>query len=165
MPEDLFDLMGGKEQIPITRTDWMIGMNAIVAKNDDPEHRHRIKVIIPSIDEHKIHDKWINRMVWWTGQPGYGDFHIPEINSEVLLFGRNSEKYHIFYVSRFNEEHLVPRDFWRPPDTRGFRTDGDYKAIVSLDYQIRSGRLLIETDATARIIAPGGFFINNKRVG
>lgn len=163
--EDLFSLMGGKEQIPITRTDWLVCMNAIVAKNDDPEHRHRIKVIIPSISEDMLHDKWINRMVWWTGAPGYGDFHLPEIGSEVLLFGRNSEKYHLFYISRYNEEHLVPKDFWLPPHTRGFRTDGDYKSIIELDYQIRAGRMRIETDASIELIAPGGFFINGRRSG
>lgn len=164
MPEDLFDLMGGKEQIPITRTDWMIGVNAIVARNEDPEHRHRVKVVIPSIDENQIHDKWCDRLVWWAGSPGYGDFHIPEIGSEVVLFGRMSEKYHVFYISRFNEEYPVPKDFWTPPHTRGFRTDGAYKSIVELDHQMHAGRFLIEADASIRLIAPAGFFINGRRV-
>lgn len=164
MPEDLFDLMGGKEQIPITRTDWMSCMNAIVAKNDDPEHRHRIKVVIPSIDEDKIHDKWINRLVWWTGSPGYGDFHLPEIGSEVVLFGRNNEKYHLFYISRFNEDYPVPKDFWDLFDTRGFRTDGYYKSIVELDHYSFAGRFIFEAHSSVNILAPSGLFINGKKV-
>ncbi|HXG23680.1 MAG TPA: phage baseplate assembly protein V [Chthonomonadales bacterium] len=165
MPEhDLYTLMGGKENTGEIRDTWMIAQEAIVAVNEDPENQHRIKVVIPAIDENKICNKWVKRLVWWAGAPGYGDFHIPEIGSEVVLFGRLGQKHNLYYISVFNEDFIVPSDF-RKPDTRGFRTDGDYKAIVELDYQIRAGRLLIETDASARIIAPGGLYINGKRVG
>jgi hypothetical protein len=105
----------------------------------------------------------VKRIVWWSGAPGYGDFHPPEIDSEVILFGRLGQKHNLYYASVFNEDFIVPSDF-REPTVRGFRTDGDYKSIVELDHQIRAGRLLIETDATARIIAPGGLYINGKRV-
>jgi Type VI secretion system/phage-baseplate injector OB domain len=165
MPEDLYELMGDKRYTGVQRDDWMIGVNAIVAKNDDPEHRHRVKVVIPSIDENEIHDKWCDRLVWWAGSPGYGDFHIPEIGSEVVLFGRLSEKYVLFFISRFNEDYPVPKDFWRPPDTRGFRTDGDYKSIVELDHQLRAGRFLIESDSSVRIIAPAGLWVGGRRIG
>jgi hypothetical protein len=164
MPEDLFELMGDKEKTGIIRTDWFIAIPGIVAINEDPEHRHRIKVIIPVINEDEIHDKWIDRLVWWGGAPGYGDYHYPEKGSEVVLIGVRSEKYNTYYISRFNEDYPVPKDFWRPPDTRGFRTDGDYKSIVELDHQMRAGRFLIESDATIRIIAPGGLFINGRRI-
>lgn len=162
---DLLELMGGKENTGVIIDDWAVGVNAIVAKNEDPEHQHRIQVIIPSIDEHRIHRKWCDRFVWWAGAPGYGDFHIPELGSEVLLFGRLKEKHTLYYVSRFNEDHPVPKDFWLPPHTRGFRTDGEYKSIVTLDHFMRAGRFEIEADASVRIIAPAGFFVGNKRVG
>src|ERR1700754_2849243 len=164
MPEDLFDLMGDKQNSGIIRLDWMVAVPALVAVNDDPEHRHRIKVIIPVIDENEIHDKWIDRMVWWAGAPGFGDFHIPELNSEVLLVGDRSEKYTIYYVSRFNEDYPVPKDFWGPPDTRGFRQDGDYKSIVELDHYSFAGRFIFEAHSTVNILAPGGLFINGKKV-
>jgi Phage-related baseplate assembly protein. len=164
MPEhDLFELMGNKEWTGQNPDKWMFALEAIVAKNLDPEHQHRIKVVIPSIDENIIHDKWIKRAVWWAGAPGYGDFHIPEIGSEVILFGRLGQKHNLYFMSVYNEDHIVPADF-RRPTIRGFRTDGDYASIVELDHQIRAGRLFIETDATVRIIAPAGLFINGKRV-
>jgi hypothetical protein len=162
--QDLFELMGDKEHTGVTRDDWLVMVNAIVAVNEDPEHRHRIKVVIPDIDEDERCEKWCDRLVWWTGAPGYGDFHIPEIGSEVCLIGRLSEKHTLFYISRFNEDFPVPKDFWRPPDTRGFRTDGDYKSIVELDHFMRAGRFVMESDASFRIVAPGGFYVNGKRV-
>lgn len=162
--QDLFELMGDKTWTGQIPEQWMQCVSAIVAVNEDPEHQHRIKVIIPIIDEEKIHDKWIKRGVWWTGAPGYGDFHYPEIGSEVILYGRTGMKHNLYYTSVFNEDFLVPMDFWGPMDKRGFRTDGDTKQITELDHFIRAGRLLIETDASVRIVAPGGLFINGKRV-
>ena len=160
----LYDVMGGKENTGVIRDDWVVGVNAIVAVNEDPERQHRIKVIIPSIDENEIHDKWCDKLVWWSGQPGYGDFHYPELGSEVVLFGRLVEKHTLYYVPRFNEDHLVPPDFWLPPHTRGFRTDGDYKSLVELDHFMFAGRFLLESHSSVRILAPGGFFVNGKRV-
>jgi hypothetical protein len=80
-----------------------------------------------------------------------------------VLFGRLGQKHNLYYSSVFNENFIVPADF-RSPTVRGFRTDGDYKSIVELDHQIRAGRLHIETDSSVRIIAPGGLFINDKKV-
>jgi len=164
MPEDLYELMGDKSNTGIVRMNWMVAVPGIVAINEDPEHRHRIKVIIPVIDENEIHDKWIDRFVWWAGQPGYGDFHIPELGSEVMLIGDRAQKHNIYYISRFNEDYPVPKDFWGPPDTRGFRTDGDYKSIVELDHFQFAGRFHIEAHSSVNIIAPGGLFINGKKV-
>src|SRR5436853_395225 len=135
---DLFDLIGGKERRPDVPTGWVSALEAIVAVNDDPEFQHRIKVIIPTLDENNIFNKWIKRIVWWAGAEGYGDFHIPSVGSEVILFGRFGEKHHLYYASVFNENYVVPADF-RSPTVRGFRTDGDYKSIVELDHQIRAG--------------------------
>jgi hypothetical protein len=164
MPEhDLYELMGNKEYTGQIVDKWVMALEAIVAINDDPEHQHRVKVIIPAIDEEQVHDKWVKRLVWWAGAPGYGDFHYPEVGSEVVLFGRLGQKHNLYYMSVFNEDFVVPSDF-RSPTVRGFRCDGDYKSIVELDHQIRAGRLTIETDATARLIAPGGFYVNGKRV-
>jgi type VI secretion system (T6SS) baseplate-like injector VgrG len=162
--QDLYELVGDKPGTGITREFWLTMEPAIVAVNEDPEHRHRIKVIIPSIDENDVCQKWIDRLVWWTGAPGYGDCHIPEIGSEVALVGMRGDKHHLFYIARFNEDFVVPKDFWGPADTRGFRTDGDYKSIVELDHFMKAGRFLMESDASFRIVAPGGFFVNGKRV-
>lgn len=162
--QDIFELVGEKENTGIIREFWLMNEPALVAVNEDPEHRHRIKVIVPSLKEDTILDKWIDRWCWWTGDPGYGDYHYPELGSEVTIGGMRGQKHHLFYVSRFNEDFLVPKDFWGPPDTRGFRTDGDYKSIVELDHFMRAGRFVIEADASVRITAPAGFFVNGKRV-
>lgn len=142
--------------------DWVVALTGIVAVNEDPEHQQRIKVIIPVIDENYVQDKWVRRMVLFCGAPGYGDFHPPEIGSEVLLFGRLGQKHNLFYTSVFNEDYEVPADF-RSVAVRGFRTDGDYKSIVELDYQIRAGRLKIEVDSSVEIIAPAGIFLNGTK--
>jgi hypothetical protein len=162
MGDTLFGLMGRKEHTGVLREQWAVALEAIVAVNEDPEHQHRIKVIIPTFDEDRIVDKWIKRIVWWAGAPGYGDFHIPEIGSEVVLFGRLGEKHNLYYASVFNEDFVVPTDF-RKPTVRGYRTDGDYKHITELDHQLRTGRLRIESDSSVEIIAPAGLFINGRR--
>jgi len=160
---DLYNLMGDKEHTGQVVDKWVFALEAIVAINEDPEHQHRIKVIIPAIDEDMIHDKWVKRIVWWSGAPGYGDFHIPEKGSEVVLFGRLGQKHNLYYGSVFNEDFIVPSDF-RRPTIRGFRTDGDYASIVELDHQIRAGRLRIEVESSTEIIAPAGLFINGRKV-
>lgn len=163
MGDHLFGLMGRKENTGVIREQAITALEAIVAVNDDPEHQHRIKVIIPAFDEDRVVDKWVKRLVWWAGAPGYGDFHYPEIGSEVVLFGRMGEKHNLYYASVFNEDFIVPSDF-RSPTVRGYRCDGDYKSIVELDHQIRAGRLRIEVDSSTELIAPAGFFINGKRI-
>lgn len=161
--ENLFQQAGGKEHTGIIKEDWCVGVNAIVAVNEDPENQHRIKVVIPVIDENQIHDKWVDRLTVFSSNPGYGDFHYAEKGSEVILFGRLSGKETLYYISRYNEDFVVPKDFWLPPHTRGFRTDGDYKSIVTLDHYLYAGRLRVETDASVQIIAPAGFFVNGRK--
>ena len=167
MRRNLFNQLGGKTGrggIGSIRENWLIGVPGIVADNEDPEHMHRVRVIIPSIDEDEIYPVWCKKLVGFTGAPGYGDFNPPALDSEVMLIGELGEKHHLYYAPVFNETHIVPADF-RSPTVYGFRVPGDYKSIVELDHQIRAGRLHIETDASVRIIAPGGFFVGDRRVG
>jgi len=137
-------------------------LEALVAENDDPEFQCRIKVIIPSIDEDHVHDVWVRRITLFSGPEGYGDFHPPGKGSEVVLFGRMGQRYNLFYAPVYNETHVAPADF-RSTTVRGIRTDGDYKQIVELDYQLRAGRARIETDASVEIIAAGGIYLNGRR--
>ncbi len=89
---------------------WLMGESAIVADNDDPERQHRVRVIIPSIDEDMIYDQWARQMVFCLGD-GYGSAFIPPKNSEVALFGQLGQKYNLFYASLYNEEMLMPSGF------------------------------------------------------
>src|ERR1700683_3082339 len=95
---DLFEMVGDKEHTGVTREDWMICVNAIVANNNDPELQHRIQVTIPDIDETLICTKWCRPLVWFTGPPGFGSYHLPAEGSEVVLFGMKGEDHHLYYA-------------------------------------------------------------------
>lgn len=90
--------------------DWLVGVPAIVADNDDPERQHRVRVIIPSIDEDLIFDEWARQYVFCLGD-GYGSAFIPPKGSEVVLFGQLGQKFNLFYASLYNEEMRVPDGF------------------------------------------------------
>lgn len=141
--------------------DWRDGLTGIVKVNEDPDNRGRIKVVIPAISD-EVCPKWINRLSSFVGPPGYGDFHIPEIGNEVALYSRLGQKHHLFYAPLYDEDRIVPADF-RSPTVWGVRAPGDYKIIAELDQQIRAGRGIYEFDASLRITAPGGIFLNNQR--
>ncbi len=141
---------------------WLMGVPAIVADNDDPERQHRIRVIIPSIDEDLIYDEWARQMVFCLGN-GFGSVFIPPTGSEVVLFGQLGQKFNFFYASVYNEDFIVPPDF-EDSTVAGFRVPGDLKIIADLDAQIRAGRISIEADSQINIVAPGGIFLNGKKL-
>lgn len=90
--------------------NWLMGVAGIVADNDDPERQHRVRLIIPSIDEDEIYDEWARQMVFCLGD-GFGSAFIPPKGSEVVLFGCLGQKYNLFYASLYNEEMAVPEGF------------------------------------------------------
>ena len=116
---------------------WLIGVEALVADVSDPEGMHRIRVIIPSIDEDAVHDEWIPGMMAWVGPDGYGPVNLPELMSEVLLFGRLGQKHSLFYLSRYGEETTIPGEFVGD-EARGLKTDGRYKLLADLLIEIVS---------------------------
>lgn len=140
---------------------WLMGVPAIVADNADPLKMHRIRCLIPSIDEENIYDIWIRQLVFCLGN-GYGSFFIPPLGSEVVLFGQIGQKYDLFYASVYNEEHFMPPDC-EDETVAGVRVPGDLKLIADCDTQVRAGRVEIEADSRVNIIAPGGVFINGRR--
>jgi len=149
----------GREDID----DRLIAVEAIVAVNEDPEKRHRIKVIITMMDENVIRDEWVRQMGCYVGGPGFGSFYLPAIGSEVVLFGRLGQKHNLFYMSVFNEDFIVPPDF-DSPAVCGVRSPGDMKMIAEGDQQFRAGGMQFEADGAVNFIAPGGFFVNGKPV-
>ncbi len=138
------------------------GVEGIVVDNRDPENRHRIKVLIPSIDEHQPWPKWVRRIGGAVGAPGYGDFHIPEIGTEVFLMSRLGQGHNWYYASVFNERHVVPPEFDSPAKW-GIRAPGDYSIIADGDLFLSGGRIIIESKSTIRLTAPAGIFINNRK--
>ncbi len=141
--------------------DWVTGVEAIVAVNEDPENQHRIKVTIPLMDEERVYDKWVRQIGVHVLGPGYGSFFVPPIGSEVVLFGRLGQKHNLYYMCVYNEDYIVGPDF-RSTAVCGIRTPGDLKLISDLDTQLRMGRGVIEADSTIRITAPAGVFINGR---
>jgi len=165
----LSELGGG--QGAAGRDRWLIGVEGIVAINEDPENQHRIKVVIPSIDSDHIFDKWVRQIGAYVGGPGFGSFFMPANGSEVVLFGRLGQKHNLYYQSVYNEDFPVAMDF-RNDDggsgggaISGIRAPGDLKIITEYDMQLRMGRAHLESDATIRMIAPGGVFIGDRRIG
>ena len=141
---------------------WLIAETGIVADNEDPDRQHRVKVIIPSIDEDMVFDDWARQMVFCMGN-GFGSVFIPPVGSEVVLFGALGQKYNLFYASVYNEDMQTAADF-EDSTVSGFRVQGDLKMIADLDMQLRAGRMSIETDAQMNFVAPGGFFVNGKKL-
>lgn len=135
---------------------------AIVAKNDDPENRCRVQCVIPIIDENEIHEIWARRFQFYVGPPGFGDYFIPAVGSEVMLVGRLGDTNNLFYAPLFNESYVAPPDF-NNETVAGVRYPGDFKIITELDLMIHAGRISLEAGASIRITAPGGIYLNGKR--
>lgn len=142
---------------------WVTGVEAIVAENEDPERQHRVKVVIPAIDEERVHDKWVRQLGVYVGGPGFGSFFVPAKGSEVVLFGRLGQKHNLYYLSVYNEDFIVSPDFENSA-TCGVRAPGDLKFLAEGDMQLNAGGLQIETVGAVNIIAHGGFFVDGKPV-
>ncbi len=121
-----------------------------------------VKALIPSVDPNRVHDRWIKQMVPWVGSPGYGPAYAPAVGTEVLVTGRYGEPFTLYYTSVYNEEYPPPGEF--ADGARGLKTDGDLRLISDGDLYLRGGRVILEADASIRITAPGGFFVNDKRI-
>lgn len=131
---------------------WLIGESAIVADNDDPERQHRVRVVIPSIDENMIYDYWARQLVFCLGD-GFGSAFIPPKGSEVVLFGQLGQKYNLFYASVYNEEMTMPEDF---DDKKvGIKAPDDLKLIAGQSLKIEGGTQ-IKIDSDGSISIQGG---------
>ncbi len=139
---------------------WVIAVPAIVAVNEDPEHQHRVKAVIPLLDETAIHDEWIKQLGGFAGSSGYGNFDVPTIGSEIVLFGFLGQSDQLYYLCVYNENNLVPGDF-DDETARGTRSDGDYKIISRGDLILEGGRVLIKSAfGTIQISAAAGLIID-----
>ena len=132
---------------------WMTGIEALVADTADPEGLHRIKVIIPSIDEDLIHDEWVSALVPWVGPAGYGPSHLPAPGSEVILFGRLGQANLLYYVSAYNEDFPAPGEF--ADGSRGVKSDTIYRLLCDVLLQLKS-LTRVEVDAPDVLLQSGG---------
>ncbi|HQU82862.1 MAG TPA: phage baseplate assembly protein V [Pyrinomonadaceae bacterium] len=130
---------------------WLNGVSGIVADNNDPEKQHRVRVIIPSIDESLIFDEWARQMVFCLGN-GYGSVFIPPKGSEVVLFGQLGQKFNLFYASLYNEEMLVP-DGFQNEMTVGIKAPGNLTFIAEELAKIQAKNFDAIIAQTAKILA------------
>lgn len=120
---------------------WL-NVPAIVADNEDPENQHRIKVIIPIIDEERVQEDWVRQKGGLAGSNGYGFFFVPAKGSLVVLSGEFGQGENLYYECVYSENSLVPGDF---PDesVSGIRVPGDLKLICDGDLVIEGGRIVM----------------------
>src|SRR5438270_750575 len=119
---------------PSQVSDLIIALEGIVVDTNDPENMHRVKVVIPSVDENLVHEEWVTYMQPWVGANGYGPVNLPPLNSEVLLFGRLGQPYLLFCTSRYNEDFNIPSEF--QDGARGLKTETKYRLLADLLIEI-----------------------------
>ena len=120
---------------------WLIGVPAIVAENQDPEKQHRVKVIIPTIDENLVFDEWARSFVFCLGN-GFGTAFIPPKGSEVILIGQLGQKYNLFYFPVYNEELLKP-DGLDDENNVGAKVPGNLTFVAELLAKIQAQNIEI----------------------
>ena len=130
---------------------WMMGVPAIVADNADPENQHRVRVVIPTIDEDLIFDEWARQMVFCLVD-GYGSAFIPPKGSEVVLFGQLGQKYILLYALLYNEEMSVPEGF-NDEMTVGVHAPGNLHLIAEELVKIQAQNFDAIIEQTAKILA------------
>jgi hypothetical protein len=158
------EMMRGVEKGVETDGAWLICESAIVADVEDPDRQHRIKVILTAIDPDNMFDDWVRPASQVCLGNGYGAVFLPQKGQEVFVTGVLGQKYNLVYHGPvYNESMKIPADF-EDSTVSGFRVPGDFKIIAELDAQIRAGRISIEADGQINIIAPGGFFVNGKKI-
>lgn len=104
-------------------------VEAIIARNDDPENRCRVQCVIPIIDEDEIHEVWARRFQGYVGGDGFGDYFVPEVGAEVMVIGRLGDMNNLFYAPLWNESIKPSADF-PGKSVAGFRVPANLKIIA-----------------------------------
>jgi len=141
----------GAKQSAAEDGNWLMGVPAIVADNRDEERQHRVRVIIPSIDEDLIFDEWARQLVFCLGN-GFGSAFIPPRGSEVVLFGQLGQKFNLFYASLYNEEMSVPEGF-NDEKSVGIHAPGNMTFRAEELLKLQAKNIEAIADQVAKILA------------
>ncbi len=127
-------------------------VEAIVARNDDPENRCRVQCVVPVIDEDEIHEIWARRFQIYVGENGFGDYFVPDIGAEVLVLGRLGDTNNLFYAPLWNEDIKPSADF---PDKSiaGLRVPHDLKFIAVELLKLQAKNIEAIAAQVAKILA------------
>jgi type VI secretion system (T6SS) baseplate-like injector VgrG len=117
---------------------------AIVAVNEDPEFLHRIKVIIPHLDQEQVYDDWVWQMGGAAGAKGYGDVALPALGQEVMLFSEWGQGERMFFLAVFNEFNPTPGDSDNET-TRVIRAAGGLKIISNGPLILEGSRVFVKS--------------------
>lgn len=129
---------------------WLICESAIVADVEDPERQHRIKVIIPSIDEQMVYDDWVRPLTPFAMGDGFGSVFIPPKGSEVFITGMLGQKYNLVYFGAvYNEE--TKRSDQLDKDTPGIHVPGNLSFIAALLMKLQAQNIHAIAEQLAKI--------------
>lgn len=123
-------------------------VEGIVARNDDPENRCRIQCAVPMIDDDEIHEIWARRVQLYVGDSGFGDYFIPEVGAEIIIWGKLGDTNSLFYAPLYNETHHAPPEF---PDksAAGVRVPLDLKLSAGQLAKLKGNNATVEALLTA----------------
>ena len=152
MPPGYRRLLSDRRRAHASRDDWFSGVEGIVAEVD--HSTASVKVIIPALDENRLHDEWVPVLTPFVGPPGYGAVSLPAPGSEVVLFSRGNEGFSLFCLPRFNEDYTPPAEF--SDGSRGLKTDTAYRLIADLLIQLLSGEQVDVDAPLIRLLSGGG---------
>ncbi len=126
-------------------------VEGIVAENEDPENLCRVQLVIPIIDENVIHEVWARRGNAYVGATGFGDYFVPEIGAECLVWGRMGDTNNLFYMPLYNETHRASAEF---PDKEnaGVHVPGNLKLIAELLARLKARDIEIIAAELAKMV-------------
>jgi hypothetical protein len=129
---------------------WLVCEPAIVADVDDPENQHRIKVIIPAIDEELMYDDWVRPMTPFAMGDGYGAVFVPPKGSEVLISGILGQKFNLCYLGAiYNEENRKSSQLDK--ETPGIHVPGNLSFLAGLLMKLQAQNVHIIAEQLAKM--------------
>ena len=127
---------------------WLFCEPALVADIDDPEKQHRVRAIIPAIDEDLIYDEWIRPAAFCLGD-GFGSVFIPPVGSEILVTGTLGQKFNLSYFSTYNEEIMMPSELNK--DICGIKVPKDFQLIAQMVMKLLAKEIHVIAEQLAEL--------------
>lgn len=169
MGKSFYNEMSGARREREEAEIFWLNVRAVVAENLDPEHRHRVKCIIPALNSEEkpdeVHDEWIDCKMPFAGSGGHGDVAIPAVGSMVLISGEFGQAEKLYYECTYARTSVTPGDS-DDEAVRVIDAPGDLVIRCKGDLRITCGRFLAEARfGTVQIGSPAGTIFNPENEG